>query len=177
MLYYIHGYESNPNGTKGILFKQKLGAIPIKYRDCKPEEIVILDCLDKIFDVIKNDEETIIIGSSLGGFLAAKIALLNKNVKKLILLNPAILPPWIDIKKIEGMPIRILQDVFDKRLLDEKISAPINIFVGTDDEVVPTEWVLEFAKAQEATVKFLHDDHRFTKNMQELPIFISDILN
>ena len=74
------------------------------------------------------------------------------------------------------MPQRILQEVFDKKLLEEKISASINIFAGTEDGVVPNEWVLEFAKAQEATVKFLHDDHRFTKHMQQLPMFISDIL-
>ncbi len=176
MLYYIHGYESSPDGTKGILFKEKLGAVPIKYRDCKPEEIIIQDCLNRIYDEIKNDKNVVLIGSSLGGFLAAKTALLNKNVKKIILLNPAILPPWIDIDKIEGMSLRILHEVFDKKLLDEKISASINIFAGTEDEVVPTEWVLEFAKSQEATVKFLHDDHRFTKHMQQLPELISDIV-
>ena len=41
MLYYIHGYQSNPNSRKGILFKEKLGVVPIKYRDCKPEDLVI----------------------------------------------------------------------------------------------------------------------------------------
>jgi len=31
MLYYIHGYASGPNSAKGILFKEKLGAIPVKW--------------------------------------------------------------------------------------------------------------------------------------------------
>lgn len=176
MLYYIHGYESSPYGTKGVLFKEKLGAIPIKYRDCNPEEIVISECLDLIYNDIKNDKKAILIGSSLGGFMAAKTALIKKNVKKIILLNPAILPSWIDIDKIKGMPRRILQEVFDKKLLEEKISASIHIFAGTEDEVVPNEWVLEFAKAQEATVRFLHDDHRFSRHIQQLPRLISDVL-
>lgn len=177
MLYYIHGYESSPDGTKGTLFKEKLGAIPIKYRDCKPEDIIISECLNRIFNQIKQDNKVILIGSSLGGFLAAKTALLNKNVKQIILLNPAIIPPWVDINKIEGMPLRILQEVYDKKLLEEKISASVNIFAGTEDEIVPTEWVLEFAKAQEATVKFLHDDHRFSKHVEQFPNLISDLID
>jgi len=177
MLYYIHGYESSPDGTKGALFKEKLGAIPIKYRDCKPEEIIISECLNRIFDQIKQDNKVILIGSSLGGFLAAKTAILNENVKQIILLNPAILPPSVDINKIDGMPLRILQEVYDKKLLEEKISASVDIFAGTEDEIVPTEWVLEFAKAQEATVKFLHDDHRFSKHVEQFPKLISDLID
>ncbi len=87
MLYYIHGYMSNPKSTKGILFKEKLNAIPIKYRDCKPEEIIITDCLEKIKKELEADKDIILIGSSLGGFLVAKTALENKNVKQIILLN------------------------------------------------------------------------------------------
>jgi len=177
MLYYIHGYESSPDGTKGALFKEKLGAIPIKYRDCKPEEIIISECLNRIFDQIKQDNKVILIGSSLGGFLAAKTAILNENVKQIILLNPAILPPSVDINKIDGMPLRILQEAYDKKLLEEKISASVDIFAGTEDEIVPTEWVLEFAKAQEATVKFLHDDHRFSKHVEQFPKLISDLID
>ena len=45
----------------------------------------------------------------------------------------------------------------------------IFIFAGTEDEIVPLNWVLEFARAQEATVRFLHDDHRFTRNTDRFP--------
>jgi len=93
MLYYIHGYLSSPNSTKGTLLKKTLNAHPIKYRDCQPEELLISDCLNQISNVIKNDHEVTLIGSSLGGLLAVKTAQKNQNVKKLILLNPAIIPP------------------------------------------------------------------------------------
>ena len=79
MLYYIHGYQSEPNSTKGILFKEKLNAIPIKYRDCKPEQLKISDAIKKIKKQIQNDNNAIIIGSSLGGLLAAKTALENQR--------------------------------------------------------------------------------------------------
>jgi len=108
MWYYIHGYLSSPEGIKGRLFKEKLHALPIKYREGKPEDLVIGNCLDKINDAIKKDDDVILIGSSLGGFLAAEAALYNKKVETIFLLNPAIIPPYIDISNIQDMPQRIL---------------------------------------------------------------------
>jgi predicted esterase YcpF (UPF0227 family) len=176
-LYYIHGYLSNPNSTKGILFKEKLNAKTIKYRDCKPEDLVISDCIKRIKKVIQNDKTVVLIGSSLGGFLAAKTALNNSNVKHLILLNPAIIPPYVDITKIHGMPQRILFKMQELKLFNEKIDSKISIIAGTMDDVVPSDWILEFAKTQEAVIRFLIDDHSFTNNLNQLPDIIADILD
>jgi predicted esterase YcpF (UPF0227 family) len=177
MLYYIHGYMSNPKSAKGILFKEKLNAIPIKYRDCKPEEIVIPECLKKIKKEIEKDNEIILIGSSLGGFLVAKTALENKNVKQIILLNPAIIPPFADVSKIKGMPKKILLDMQDKNLFKKKINSSIYMIVGTKDDQVPSDWPIEFALSQEATIRFLYDDHRFTNHINLLPEIITKILD
>ena len=168
---------SDPNSTKGILFKEKLNAKAIKYRDCEPEDLVISDCLKRIQSEIEDDRNVVLIGSSLGGLLAAKIALENSNVVQLILLNPAVIPPSVDISKIQGMPQRILSEMQDLRLFEEKIDSDIFILAGTRDDVVPSNWVLEFATAQRVTVRFLDDDHSFTYNMNKLPNIISDILN
>lgn len=176
MIYYIHGYQSNPNSTKGTLFKNKLNVKPIKYRDCPPEEIVISDCLKNIQKEIQNDNNVILIGSSLGGLLSARIALNNDRVKKLILLNPAIIPSNFDVNKIKDMPIRILKEMKDDTLFNSKIKAKIVILVGTEDEVVPLRWPIEFAIVQEAYIKFLHDDHMFSKNIDNLPDIVQKIL-
>ena len=177
MLYYIHGYMSEPNSAKGVLLKEKLKVKPIKYRDCAPEDLVVSDCLASIEKEVKTDKNVILIGSSFGGFLAAKTALKNPNVKQIILLNPAIIPPGVDITRIRGMPQRILSDMKDVGLFKEKIASKIFILAGTKDDVVPNEWVIEFAMEQEATLKFLDDDHSFTQNMNKLPDIIGNILN
>jgi predicted esterase YcpF (UPF0227 family) len=175
MLYYIHGYMSGPNSTKGTIFKEKLNAKPIKYRNCEPEDLVISDCLSRIKKDIEDDKDAVLIGSSLGGFLAAKTALENKNVKQIILLNPAIIPPSFDISKIDDMPQRILSDIQDESLFENKISSDIYILIGLKDDVVPIKWPLDFAMSQNSTIKFLDDDHRFTKNLQKLPQIIDKI--
>ncbi len=175
MIYYIHGYMSNPDSTKGTLFKKTLNAKAVKYRDCPPEQLVISDCLKNISEEISDDENIILIGSSLGGFLAAKTAL-NFSVKKLILLNPAIIPMDYDISKIKDMPKKITRDMQDEKLFTQKINSDISIFIGTQDTVVPNSWPINFAKTQEAKIQFLNDDHSLSYYVNQLPSFIKNII-
>ena len=177
MLYYIHGYLSSPNSTKGVLFKEKLNAKAVIYRDCEPENLVISDCLAWIKREIENDENAVLIGSSLGGFLAAKTALENPNVKQIILLNPAIIPPSVDITKIQGIPQRILSDIQDISLFKNKISSSIFILVGIEDDLIPLKWPIEFALSQDSTIRFFNDDHSFTNNMNQLPHIIDNFFH
>lgn len=177
MLYYIHGYRSSPDGDKGRLFGNALNAKAIKYRDCEPDELVISDCLERIANEIKDDKDVILIGSSLGGFLAASTAIDHSNVKKLILLNPTVIPPSANVSNdLPDVPTRIIDEMRDERLFENKIDAEITILMGTEDDVIPLEWILKFAKAQEATIRLLKDDHRFTYNLRRLPDIISEIL-
>jgi len=175
MIYYIHGYLSSPDGTKGQLFKKELQAIPITYRNVEPEKLVISDCVTQIKKVIGLDEKPILIGSSLGGFLAAKTSL-DTTIAKMILINPAIIPPDIDISTLTDMPQSILKDMQVEVLFKTKINTDITIFVGTEDMIVPNDWSIEFGKRQEATIIFFHDDHQFSNYMQRLPHLIRSII-
>lgn len=174
-IFYIHGYLSSPDGTKAQLFHQLLDAHPIRYRSIPAEQLVIKDCLKEIEKAIQKETNPCLIGSSLGGFLAAKTALLH-HVHTCILLNPAIIPPYVDISTIQGMPKRIIQNMKDESLFSKRITSRFIILLGTEDEVVSNEWDLAFAKAQEATVHFYHDDHRFSHHMDELPMIINEFL-
>ena len=174
MLYYIHGYQSSPNGDKALILKKNLQVIPVPYRDVPPEELVISQCLSRISQAITNDDYVVLIGSSLGGFLAAAIALTHLNVKQLILLNPAIIPPETDLTTIQGMPQRILKEMVTPALFTEKLAAQITILRGTHDDVVPDEWVVRFAQAQHATIRLFDDNHRFSKNLSRLSEIISE---
>ena len=65
----------------------------------------------------------------------------------------------------------------DNLLFERKLDAEIYILLGTEDDVVPHFWSIEFAKAQEANVKFYHDDHRFANNINNLPDIIASIMD
>jgi predicted esterase YcpF (UPF0227 family) len=177
MLYYVHGYQSTPNSTKGMLFQKRLNARSIDYHRGKPEDLEIIVCVQNIVKAIQGDNEPVLIGSSLGGLLAVKVAALDRSpVKTLILLNPAIIPPQADISRIKGIPERLLSEMRDDRLFEKKISAQTIILMATKDEVIPRDWILDFGMAQEATIRFLNDDHAFTSNLNRLPNIVGVIL-
>ena len=176
MLYYIHGYQSTPNSAKGLLFREKLNARSIDYHQGKPESLEVDVCVRSILSVIQADNDPILVGSSLGGLLASKVALRHSAVKVLILLNPAIIPPKTDTSGIRGIPDRILSEMIDPQLFDKKIGAQTTILMSTKDEAIPSKWILDFAMAQQATVRFLNDDHAFTSNLTRLPDIIGEIL-
>lgn len=175
-LFFIHGYESSPQAQKAMLLNQTLNATALKYRNGEPHQLVISECLKNISTSIRHEKNVILIGSSLGGFLAAKTALQHSNVKKIILLNPAIPPPSTNLDNHTDVPKKILTDMIDKTLFDKKISAQTIIFRGIHDSVVPDNWVIEFAKAQQATVIFLDDDHRLSNHLTQLPQLIKQHL-
>lgn len=177
MKYYIHGYQSSPQSTKGQLLKKELNVKPIKYRDCLPEKLEIKKCIKNIQKNIQQDPKPILIGSSLGGLLSAKAALQNKKISQLILLNPATIPPETDLNTIQNMPKRILKNMQDPQLFNKKIKANIFIIAGTKDQVVPTHWKTQFAQAQQATIKFLKDNHRLSQKINQLPTMIQNIIN
>jgi len=177
MLYYLHGYQSKPESKKGTLFRNRLGAIPIEYHEGPPERLDIDQALQQIERVIGDDPGPILIGSSLGGFLAAEAALRVKAIKAIVLLNPAIIPPSAELTKLSGIPNAILKRMQSSPLFETKINVAIVILVGTHDELVPLDWVLSFARGQEATVKFLDDDHAFTEKLSILPGLIDGILS
>ncbi|MBS3802904.1 MAG: alpha/beta hydrolase [Candidatus Thermoplasmatota archaeon] len=175
--YYVHGYLSSPDGSKGSILKEKLSVEPITYRDVPAEQLVISNCLDEIKKVIGHKSDVVLIGSSLGGCLVSKLVLeIPNQIKQIILLNPAIIPPDVDLSTIPDMPLRILKEMKDDRLFNEKLDTITTIFSATNDTVVPPEWVLQFARKQEATVQFLHDDHRFSQHLSQLPEIIFPFL-
>jgi len=175
MLYYLHGYQSTPNSTKGTLFQKKLNALSIDYNQGKTEDLRIDVCVQNILNAIQGDDDAKLVGSSLGGLLAAKVALERSSVKMLILLNPAIIPPYEDVSMIKGIPQRILSEMRDDQLFEKKITAAMTILMATNDEVIPRNWILDFAMVQEATVRFLNDDHAFTGSLARLPSIIQQI--
>ena len=176
-LYYIHGYLSSPDGSKATILHDELQATPVKYRSVPAEELVIRDCLDEIIHTIEKDNDVTLIGSSLGGCLVSKLVLeIPEKITQVFLLNPAIIPPDVDISSIPDMPQRILKDMKDNRLFSEKLDCQITVFSATEDTVVPPEWVIRFAQFQEATVRFFYDDHRFSHYLEKLPQLIKSFM-
>lgn len=140
---FIHGQESSSRGTKGALF-----------RNLFPEMIIpdfvgdVPTRMSKLNEILADKEDIVMIGSSLGGLMAALYAFQNQDtIKKLILLAPALNLP-------EFSPY-----------LSERLTLPVYIFHGKADELIPPQLIHTIAQKVFANLTFtmVDDDHRLSR--------------
>ncbi len=104
--------------------------------------------MSKLNEILEDKEDIVIIGSSLGGLMAALYAFQNQDrIKKLILLAPALNLP-------EFSPY-----------LSERLTLPVYIFHGKADELIPPQLIQAIAQKVFANLTFtmLDDDHRLSR--------------
>ncbi len=145
---FIHGQESSSQGTKGVFF-----------RNLFPEMIIpdftgdVSERMLKLNELLEDKEEIIMIGSSLGGLMAALYTFENKKkIKKLILLAPAINLP-------EFNPY-----------VSQTIGIPVYVFHGREDELLPLKDIQDISKKVFTNLKFtvLDDDHRLSRKFTSI---------
>jgi predicted esterase len=136
---FIHGLESSSLGTKGVFFRER-------YPDMIIEDYFgsFSQRMEKLEGLLARENHLFLVGSSYGGLMAAVYACLHEErVKKLILLAPALhLEPY-------------------QPCLQKKLSMPIAIFHGRQDDVVPLEKVRAVAGQLFMNLQFneVEDDH------------------
>lgn len=145
---FIHGQESSSQGTKGIFFR---GLFP---------EMIIPDFvgnvstrMSKLNEILTHKRGIIIIGSSLGGLMAALYAFQNQDrIKKLILLAPALNLPEFTTH------------------LAEKLTLPVYIFHGKEDKLIPPELIQTIARKvfTDLTFTMVDDDHRLSRTFTSI---------
>lgn len=90
---YLHGFASSPRSRKARFFSEKLAAEGVALESPALDEgdfehLTISGQLRLIEKVVGSDP-VVLIGSSLGGYLASLYAARNQNVQRLLLLAPA----------------------------------------------------------------------------------------
>jgi predicted esterase len=145
---FIHGQESSSKGTKGLFFKEHF-----------PEMIIpdftggIEERMSKLKEILSGKTGINMIGSSLGGLMAALYAFQNRErLKKLILLAPALNLPEFE------------------PYLDQSLILPVYVFHGTKDELIPARLIQEIAKTVFSHLRFtlLDDDHRLSEKFTSI---------
>jgi predicted esterase len=145
--------------------------------------------LDRTY--LNNQEQSIVIGSSLGGFLAVQLAARNPSVQKLILFAPAFgfsqriaqnlgtenISKWQEsgireffhygLKRNVNLQFQFFVDAQQYSEDNLTRSLPILIFHGIHDEVVPTVLSKEFANQRSQVIlKLSDDDHALGKDLE-----------
>ena len=145
---FIHGLESNNQGTKAIYFREKFpGMLTPNFPGPLDERMARLQA------ILSGKSDILMVGSSFGGLMASIFAMENEpNVSKVILLAPA-------INLMEFTPYR-----------ERKTLMPVHIYHGRQDEVIPISDVEEVAKKVFSNLTFhaVDDDHYLHKTFKTM---------
>lgn len=173
---YLHGFASSPQSRKAQDLSDRFAALnlPLHIPDLNQGDFTHLTLTRQIQQVEAElppgDRPVTLIGSSFGGLTAAWLAHTHTQVERLVLLAPAFgfLSHWlprlgfeqVQQWKTEGflpvyhygeekmLPISytFAEDAAQYRETDIQRPVPTLIVHGTQDEVIPIQASLEFAK-------------------------------
>jgi uncharacterized protein len=202
-IFYLHGFASSPSSSKATFFRDRFAArgIHIECLDLNQPDFStltvsrMLEQLDARMAALPSGE-VVLIGSSLGGFVAVEAAARHANdaehpVSRLVLLAPAVALEWdkwseLGFAGVEGWrnagTIDVFHYAFDEprdlkfdfyedaeryRPFARRLPQPMLIFQGRQDESVSPEIVEQFAAAQpQATLYLVEDGHQLRNSLE-----------
>lgn len=169
---YLHGFASSPRSRKATFFKEQLDrqGIPVSIPDLATGDFRNLTLTGQLRAIEREagGDSVFLIGSSMGGYLAALYAARRREVTGIILLAPAFRfrRRWAEVMGAENferwkqtgetlvyhygedreVPLgyQLMQDAEAYEDFPD-FSQPGLIFHGTGDTVVPIEYSEDFA--------------------------------
>jgi len=158
-IYFSHGKESGPWGTKIRAMAEMVRgvgctAVSIDYQGI-PDPAERVDKL--LSECAAIEDRIVLVGSSMGGHVATAAA--DKvGAAGLFVLAPAYY--------MEGY----------ENLTPPPPRLPICIVHGWNDDIVPVENSIRFARACAATLHLVDGDHRLTTNIDEINEYLRSFL-
>lgn len=193
---YLHGFASSAHSTKGTFLSRKFGeqGITVHTPDFNEPDFSTLtvtrmvEQVERVLDSLPSGP-VVLIGSSLGGFVAVQVAL-RRTVDRLVLLAPALdfsgkrlqslgdrgLKDWETSGQLNVfhygfgrmIPVHygLYTDACGYDCVNAKLSMPILIFQGRNDTAVSPEMVKQWSSTRpNVELHMLDDDHQLTASM------------
>lgn len=197
---YLHGFASSARSSKAAFFKQKLHELGVEletpdFNEPDFSTLTITRMVQQVLALLdERSEPAVLIGSSLGAFVAVQVALARPaQVKSLILFAPALdftgnrmkslgsqgLDEWKRTKRLEvfhygyGRMMPVHYELYaDARRCDcvnAVLNMPIQVFQGRRDDAVDPVAVEQWSRARpNVELHMLDDDHQLTASVDYL---------
>ncbi|MEJ7603398.1 MAG: YqiA/YcfP family alpha/beta fold hydrolase [Kofleriaceae bacterium] len=192
---YLHGFGSGPRSAKGMAFADHLAArgLVVDRLDLRVpsfEHLRLSAMLEVVRTAIPPTDRAIVIGSSLGGLTAARVAEGDPRIFALVLLAPAFqlatrwqqLPGWSEWERTGWRQMHdhttggtaqvdfgFVQDLGAIDVGFPDVRVPTLILHGTADDAVPIEFSRRFAEGRpNVQLIELADDHQLIASIPRL---------
>jgi pimeloyl-ACP methyl ester carboxylesterase len=193
---YLHGFASSPQSSKARFFAEKFQALGVPFSAPQLDEgnfqgLTISGQL-RVVDNAVHGDPVVLMGSSLGGYIAALYAARNVQVDKLVLLAPAFQFPtrwkarysgeelelWrrrgtipffhYGFKEERDLGFQIVEDAM-KYEDEPAFQQPALVLHGRGDTVVPAAFSKAFAEGHpNVTLRLVDSGHELTDVLPEL---------
>ncbi len=193
---YLHGFASSPGSRKARFFEERFRelGIGLQVPDLAEGDFrnLTLTAQLKVIERLAGGEAVSLIGSSMGGYLAALYAARHPEVQKLVLMAPAFsfasrwpetlgeqaMEQWKRTNALEvfhyseGRVVELGHQLIDDARRYEAypdFKQPALIFQGRNDTVVPPEYAERFAaEHSNASLRLLDSDHDLVNVLNEM---------
>jgi len=195
---YLHGFASSPQSSKATFFSNKFAERGVRMivPDLNAPDfstLTVTRMLQQAENVTAStDGPLVVVGSSLGGFVAVQAALQHPGrITRLVLLAPALdfdgnrlselgdrgLGAWKSSNSLavyhygygRMMPVHydLYADALRYNALDAGLTQPVQVFQGRFDTSVDPETVQRWAAARpNVELHLLDDDHQLLKSLE-----------
>ena len=193
---YLHGFASSPNSSKAQFFRRNFedAGVEVVIPDLAQGNFTELTLTAQlaVIDRVVDHAPAVIMGSSMGGYLAALYAARHRNVEKVVALAPAfdfarlwrlrlgdeqfnawaergwMETPHYGTGKTEHIGFDLYKDALNYELFPETIQ-PVLIIHGLHDDVVPIAVSRNFVYIRNnARLVELHSNHELTDQLPAL---------
>ena len=205
--FYLHGFASSAKSSKAAFFASRFAShgVDLQIPDFNQPDFGTLTVSRMIGQVCeriaeRRDDRVVLIGSSLGGFVAVNTALrCPDRVDRMILLAPALdfggnrmrtlgdrgLEEWQRTNRLDVfhhgfgriMPVHyeLYADARRFDAMNARLEIPVQVFQGRRDDAVDPDTVERWAKARPGLVELhmLDDDHQLHASLESIWIEVA----
>ena len=149
-VYFSHGKESGPWGSKikalaEIAREMGCAVESVGYSDLSDPDLRVERLLDELS---REKDQVVLVGSSMGGYVSL-VAADEVRTRGLFLMAPALYMKGYQQQTYTDKP-------------------RIEIVHGWDDDVVPPEGSIRFARKADCTLHLVRGDHRLKSSLDEV---------
>jgi uncharacterized protein len=200
-VFYLHGFASSARSSKASFFGARLReyGITVHTPDLNLPDFSTLTITRMVEQVVEQidgnpDDPVVLIGSSLGAFVAVQVALARPDrIDRMVLLAPALdfggnrmrslggagLDEWKRRNRIDVfhyaygrmMPVHyeLYTDARRYDSLNAQLAMPVQVFQGRRDTAVDPAVVEQWARERpNVELHLLDDDHQLTASLDDM---------